>query len=697
MHLSIIIPLYNEAKLIRPTLDLLSGVSFPDFVTEKEIIVVDDHSTDGSYQAVTDYALSHAGVIVLHHEKNMGKGAAVMTGAEAASGDVIVVQDADSELNPADIPAILETMQRNNLRIAGGSRFIKEYKAGNKTSVTDFVNRMFSFLASRVAGKKITDLTCGYKAIRKDLFLELNLREKRFGFETELMMKSLCRHDVLFEESAVTYKPRNRAEGKKIRATDGPSILWKIFRYGFEGRKWFSVIAAVIIILVISGTVWADKRWKKENKVIEWDVISYYAYLPATFIYHDPGLSFIDNYKGPHKFIFWPERAPNGSYVIKTTMGLSLLYLPFFAAGHAAAVITGADAGGFSEPYKFALILSAVFFLGLGLYYLRKILLEFFSDTVTAIILFAFVFGTNVFWYAVYESAMSHIYSFAVIACFLWQTIKWYRKPSAGNAAAIGLLAGLITLIRPTNGIIALVFLFYNIFSLNSLKERFKFLAVNFRLLLLIAAAAIIVWIPQLIYWKSLTGHLLFFSYTNNERFFFSHPQIINGLFSFRKGLFIYTPLTLFSVAGIWHLWKSRSPFAMPVSIFFPLNAYIIFSWWCWWYGGSFGQRPFIDSYALMALPVAAILQSIPHIKSFITRYSVAFIFSVTVLLGLYYQKQYYYGAIHWDSMTREAFFDSFGRLHPSARFNSLLAAPDYDKAKEGIQAVIRPEVPEKK
>jgi|WetSurMetagenome_2_1015567.scaffolds.fasta_scaffold29704_2 glycosyltransferase involved in cell wall biosynthesis len=689
MDLSIIVPMYNESKFIATTLDRLLCTNVPSFVGKKEIIVVDDCSDDVSYEVVDDYASSHEGIRVLRHEMNMGKGAAVKTGAMAASGDILLFQDADMELDPSDIPAILTLMHDENLKIAGGSRFITKSRHSSNKWLSDYANKIFSGMASLISGKKITDLTCGYKAVKKDLFMELVLRENRFGFETEMMMKLLSGTATTFSETPVKYYPRKRSEGKKIRMHDGPLIITKILRYGFSGRRWISALTAIMAVLIVFTTIIVDKRWKKENRVIEWDVISYYAYLPATFIYHDPGLSFIDGYKGPHKFIFWPEKGPTGKYVIKTTMGLSFLYLPFFLVGHAAALMTGYDAGGFSEPYKIALLMSAVFFLALGLFYLRKLLLEYFNDVVTAMVISGFVFGTNLFFYSTYQAAMSHVYSFALIACFLWYTIRWHRDPSIKKTVISGLLIGLISLIRPANVIILLVFIFYDVYNGRSIKEKAGFFLKQYRMLLLMAGFALLVWIPQFIYWKAMTGHLLYYSYTNNERFFFNHPQIINGLFSYRKGLLIYTPLAFFSFVGIYSLWRNKSPFALAFSFFLPVNIYIIFSWWCWWYGGSFGQRPFIDTYALMALPVASLLQASSTNKRILIRAPVMFFFIIAVSLGLYFHKQYYYGAIHWDSMTKEAFIDSFGRLHPSPEFNSLLAEPDYEKAKEGIQATV--------
>jgi len=689
MKLSIIVPLYNESELVCITLDRLGKLSLPDFVTFSEIIVVDDCSTDGSFDIVTGYIKTHEGIRLFKNEKNMGKGASVRVGAMNASGDVLVVQDADLEYDPSDIGPMLTVMHDNNLPFLFGSRFMSRQDYQKNIMPTILANKLFSIMATLVSGVKITDLCCGYKIIEKDMFLGLNLRENRFAFETELVMKAAKRVSTSFKEVPVSYNPRLRREGKKIRMTDSFPIMANILRYGMKGKRWVSVLVIVAALVFVLGTILTDKRWQKEDKVIEWDIISYYAYLPATFIYHDPSLKFTDDYHGEHKFKIWSESIPEGRHVIKMTMGLAILYLPFFAAGHLAALLTGADAGGYSEPYKIALLLCGIFYLAIGLYYLRKLLLKHFSDKIAALVIAGFAFGTNLFWYSTTEAPMSHVFSFAIIACFLWQTITWHEKPSLRRSLMIGLLAGLITLIRPTNIIVVLVFILYNVYGTLTMKNKLILFGKNYGFLLVIVCSALLVWVPQMIYWKTVTGHFFFYSYTQNERFFFSHPQVINGLFSFRKGLFIYTPLMILACAGIWYAWRQRSPFALAITVFLPLNIYILYSWWCWWYGGSFGSRPFIDSYALMAFPVAALLKSWLQQKRRIIRLPLIAIYIVFVSLGIYYNKLYHTGAIHWDSMTKEAFFDSFGRIHPSLQFNSLLAEPDYEKAKLGIQATV--------
>jgi hypothetical protein len=245
-------------------------------------------------------------------------------------------------------------------------------------------------------------------------------------------------------------------------------------------------------------------------------------------------------------------------------------------------------------------------------------------------------------------------------------------------------LLGLISLIRPTNTIILIFFLLYGVITGKDLINRLKNLAADYRYLLLMALIVVLVWVPQMIYWKEMTGHWLYFSYGSDERFFFGDPAIFKGLFSYRKGLFIYTPLLIFAFAGIISLWRKCSPHALPVTLFVPLNIYIIFSWWCWWYGGGFGQRAFIDSYALMAVSAAALLSCAFSSGRKWLRTGMITAYLILMSLGIFNNIQYYNGAIHWESMTKAAYWDSFGRIRPSADFLNLLEAPDYEAARAG-------------
>ncbi len=721
MYLSIIIPLYNEAGVIETTLARLGDTVMPGFVDHTEVIIVDDCSTDDSACLAEKSTPGAFDTRLIRLPVNSGKGAAVTSGVRAAKGDTIIVQDADLELDPADIPAMLKKLHYDNLDLVSGTRFRagKRYPCHALAAIS--LNRFISTIASGLTGRKISDLTCGYKVFRKSFYESLSLKENRFGFETELMFKALRNRQATYGEADVAYLPRKKAEGKKITIRDGLGIMAKVFRYGLSDRNRMSSLTIAFIVTFMTVNMLIVKHWKDEQRVIEWDAISYYAYLPAAFIHHDLSLSFADGYDGPQKIIIWPERGPEGSYVIKTTMGLSLIWMPFFLAGHVAALISGADAGGYSEPYKFFLLVSALTFLCIGMVFLRKILLVHASDRITALVLASFAFSTNLYWYTLFQGTMAHVYNFALISAFVWYAMKWcdqdreksgavrrnghsggmantetrLRQPRAADemtagrqktwpAMRLGFLLGLITLIRPTNIVIIIFFLLYGITSWETLRQRTRELVSGYRYLLLMCLVIIIVWLPQMIYWKEMTGQWLYFSYGSDERFFFGDPAILKGLFSWRKGLFIYTPLLLISFAGIFILWVRRSPHALALSLFVPVNIYIIFSWWCWWYGGGFGQRALIDSYALMAVAAAAILSVTLTARRRWLKLMVLSIFLLLMSLGIFNNFQYYYGAIHWDSMTKEAYLDSFGRVRPSAYFHELLDAPDYEKAKEG-------------
>ncbi|GAB4294056.1 MAG: glycosyltransferase family 2 protein [Marinilabiliales bacterium] len=237
MNLSIIIPLYNEENLITEVLNKLRNVHFPDFLNTLEIIIVDDCSTDNSYDIVKKYISGIPNIRLLKHDKNMGKGAAVKTGFANATGDVYLIQDADFELSPEDIPRMLQAMKELNVEFINGSR----YMAGINRPLASYrrylANRFFTFLTSILINVKLTDMACGYKLIHKNLLDKINITENRFGFEAELIIKSLRVKRNNVAEVPVQYFPRNEGEGKKLRNTDGFKILWKIIKYGLLKLK----------------------------------------------------------------------------------------------------------------------------------------------------------------------------------------------------------------------------------------------------------------------------------------------------------------------------------------------------------------------------------------------------------------------------------------------------------------------------
>ncbi|MCK5823599.1 MAG: glycosyltransferase family 2 protein [Bacteroidales bacterium] len=232
MNLSIIIPLYNEENLIKEVLKELKNLSYPDFVKKVEIIIVDDFSTDNSYTVVKEYIKDFENIKIYRHNKNGGKGAAVHSGIKHAKGDVYLVQDADLELSPIDIPQLLNTMHDLKVEFVNGSRYLPGVVRPLSSYKRYLGNRFFTFLTSMLINVKLTDMACGYKLIHKDLYNKVKLRENRFGFEAELIIKALRIKRNNVAEVPVQYFPRNEGEGKKLRNFDSVKILWTVIKYG---------------------------------------------------------------------------------------------------------------------------------------------------------------------------------------------------------------------------------------------------------------------------------------------------------------------------------------------------------------------------------------------------------------------------------------------------------------------------------
>jgi hypothetical protein len=450
-------------------------------------------------------------------------------------------------------------------------------------------------------------------------------------------------------------------------------------------------LAIIFIALFYLISNLSHHKWTKDEHprgVINADKISYYAYLPATFIYGDVSLGFLNDppegFKNDNKF--WYSKLENGNKLIITSMGLSILYSPFFFMAHALAPVFNEPQTGYSSIYQFFLIFSAFVYVMLGFVILYNFLKRYFSPQVVTIVLLAIGLGTNLYFYATDQGPMSHSYNFFLLTAFLWMIPWWYKNPGIWKALALGGLLGFISLVRPTNILIFFVLFLWDVKSLNELGQRTLFYLKKFPLVIIMLLAFILAWMPQFLYWKEITGHYIFFSYgEEGGAFYWAHPNIRENLFSYRKGWFVYTPIMLFAVAGIGLLRKRIPGLFLPLIVFTLAMVYVQSSWWSWWFGGGFGLRAYVDMYGLMAIPLAAVLEyAFKHSKKAI-RIGIPTAIIVLMFFQLQQHWQYRKNIIHYVGMHKELYWKSFLKFKRPATYWVSLSLPDHRLARKSI------------
>ena len=221
--LSVIIPVYNEADRLQSVFARLMTSPCP---IEREWIAVDDGSQDGSVALLRQLSKAHS-IRLLEQPRNMGKGAAVRRGIAAATGNLILIQDADLEYDPADVPKLLEPLLQNQADAVYGSRWLGR-PVGHGQS--ELANRWLTWLSNRLSGRAVSDMETCYKIFRSDLIKSMQLRSNRFEIETELTAY-LAKTNARLVEVPINYRPRTARDGKKIGWRDGVQAIGSIIRF----------------------------------------------------------------------------------------------------------------------------------------------------------------------------------------------------------------------------------------------------------------------------------------------------------------------------------------------------------------------------------------------------------------------------------------------------------------------------------
>jgi hypothetical protein len=431
-----------------------------------------------------------------------------------------------------------------------------------------------------------------------------------------------------------------------------------------------------VFVLASSFILWQNvshSNWR-ENRVFYSDPAIYYSYLPATFI--DDNTLF-DSIEG-RNYKYSVHKSPIGRNAVKMSMGVAILEAPFFMVGHVYAQLDPEyEADGYAIPYHLAISVSSAIYTILGLLFLWFFLKRKFSVRTTIVTLLLIAFATNIYHYSVYLTGMAHTPTFFLLSALLLLTDDWVGNRKIWRSLLIGAVLGLIVLIRPINLLFCIPFLFFLKDSGQNWSAHLKKIFLPVSHIVWIMLGGFLILLPQLLFWKIQTGSFLYYSY-RHEGFFWLNLHIWDGLFSIRKGWFIYTPLMFLTMFGLIQVYKTRKEYFWGTVVFLIPFLYVTFSWWCWWYGGSFGARTLIDILPFMAIPLAGLIEWIfkKRLRTLLMVIPLFFIY-----LNQYQSWQYSKGIIHFDAMTWEGYKTVFLRHYTPEGYWEQLKRPDYENA----------------
>jgi hypothetical protein len=426
----------------------------------------------------------------------------------------------------------------------------------------------------------------------------------------------------------------------------------------------------LVLVIYLAATLYQSFQYCEwEGQVFRFDASGYYLYLPATFIYHDLDkldfYEYVDTTYQPTFTRRWYsifDQPATGKRLNKYPIGTAIGELPFFLVGHAVALNTkGEKADGYTLPYRFAICMAAIFWGLIGLYFLGKLLIGLWGDTIAAITLLIIAFGTNLYCYSVTSFGMAHVFVFMLYSMILYCTWAWHRGHKNKYIYYIAAGSALVLITRPTDIVILLVPLLWGIQDRASLLDKWYAVRKARWHFLLGALLFIAVSFLQFGYWKWVTGDFVHYSY-EEEGFNFLSPKIFKGLFSFRKGWFVYTPLAVLGFIGLIPLYKRYRLLALWILIYFVFTIYIVFSWKVWTYGWSFSARALIESLAVLSIPIAAfvayLLRQRPALQ-ILPWLSVGFL----IWMNIYQTNQYIVQALPGEGITKEYYWRVWNKM----------------------------------
>ncbi|MBA4409668.1 MAG: hypothetical protein C0397_09625 [Odoribacter sp.] len=453
-------------------------------------------------------------------------------------------------------------------------------------------------------------------------------------------------------------------------------------------KSWKSLFVWILFTLIVA---WQINKRHQETGTFNWttpmwaDQAGYYVYLPSLFIYDFDAKRFPEKIEEKTGYGFSFDLEKN-KVVTRYTCGIAILQAPFFLIIHGVAGILDQPQDGFSGIYHKVPDLSALFYCILGLYFLRKFLMFYYRQRTVWLTVLTLFSGTNLYYYAVESTGMSHVYSFALFAFIAWLSkmiISGELKRPGIYFIGWSFLFALIVLIRPTN-----VLLFPFLFCLDcNTRDEFwlrikRFL--TFRVLLVLSGSFLFVFLPQFLYWKYASGNYINDSY---EGFGFSNwksPKILELWFSPNNGLFLYSPLYLAAIAGLFLMIRRKLINGWVILITFLVATYVYASWFVFSFGCSFGSRNFVEYTVLFSLPLGYLFTKIPEF-SIVKRYLVIALLVVVTLFNLRLVNSYprCFEGNDWDFQLYRSFIWKLEKYHRSVDLKGsekMLPENEYSK-----------------
>ncbi len=435
-----------------------------------------------------------------------------------------------------------------------------------------------------------------------------------------------------------------------------------------KNQSFFVVLLLSILFSFEFSTSINDFKKGNQTCICAYDGFGYYMYLPSLFhkntlnIQKEWAQNIQDEYCNKTE-VYQLIQQKNGNNINLYHMGLSYIQLPSYSISHFFAKILGYRTDGFSFPFVIGFFLNALLFCIIGIIYTRKLLLLFFKDQTVSLLLIILYLATNSFITFTLQKDLPHLYLFAINSAFLYHLFTYRKKNIKRHLLYASILLGLTVAIRPTQillGIIPLVILWKE-------KENFKSFFKNISYFPLFG----IFWnIPQILYWYFIGGEL-FIPNLHVEEIIIVDPNLIDFLFSYRKGWLLYSPVFLLSFIGFYILYKKEKLIFTSLFTTLIVYIYIMSSWECWWYASSFGSRVMTDIYPLTIIPIGFLWESIT--KKEIKFFFLTFCFLATAL-NLIQSYQLKIGILHHERMSKQQYFYIFGKLNlPNFNENRLL------------------------